>query len=397
MSRDRLPSFSRPKNLSSSERVLKTLRHEEPDIVPFDLGETRISGIHARAYEKYRERVGMPSHNYDLQIRYLQLPEINEDFRSFLEVDIESVDPRTVVRETETVNTGNGKEYTDMWGTRWLMPPGGNYFDINKCPLSEAETVRDIEDFNWPPGDDHRYFSHFSKELKRIKEESKRAVFLGRTSPGIFEMVQVLRGHERAFLDFGMNLEIAEAVMEKVLGHKMAYYKKVIEIMDENGINSYIVSESDDFGAQNGLLISPELYRSVIKPRHKELFSMIKRESGGKCFIELHCCGSIRELIPDLIDAGVEILNPVQVSADNMDTAGLKKDFGESIVFHGGGVDSQYTLPYGTPEEVSDEVKKHIEDLAPGGGFIFTPVHSVQHDVPFENFIAMIRTYREYA
>lgn len=129
----------------------------------------------------------------------------------------------------------------------------------------------------------------------------------------------------------------------------------------------------------------------------RRLFDEIRRASGGRAYLELHCCGAIRELIPDLLDVGVQVLNPVQVSAAGMDTGELKRDFGRDLVFHGGGVDSQRTLPYGTPDEVRTEVTRRMLELAPDGGFIFTPVHSIQHDVPFANFASMLDGYRATA
>ncbi len=391
-----LKSFTRKSFASSKNRVFDALNHSEPDRIPFDLGETRISGIHEAAYRRYREKLGLPQKPVRLQVKYLQLPEIDEDFRKLLEVDIESVDPDTTPFESDTRKHQEGYVYTDMWGSEWLMPYGGHYFDLHTFPLASAERVGDVEKYPWPSGADDRLFQYMEEEAAAIAHERQRAVFVGRTSPGIFEMVQILRGHEKAFIDFALNCPIVEAVMDRILEHKLAFYRRVIDIMNDAGVDYYIICESDDLGGQDGLLISPAMYRELIKPRHKELFSTIKKESAGRAFIELHCCGAIKEIFPDLIESGVEIINPVQVSAAGMDTAVLKKEFGKEIVFHGGGVDSQYTLPYGTPGEVRYEVKRRIDDLAPGGGFIFTPVHSLQHDVPFENFLAMVETFREY-
>jgi len=144
------------------------------------------------------------------------------------------------------------------------------------------------------------------------------------------------------------------------------------------------------------LLISPEMYRKFVKPRHKRLFSFIKQKAPHiKVF--LHSCGAIKPLIPDLIEAGVDILNPVQVSARDMDPRALKKEFGDALTFWGGGIDTQRVLPFGTPQEVRDEVKRRIEELAPGGGFIFNTIHNIQADVPPQNIEAMLETFKEYA
>ena len=376
-------------------RVEQALRHREPDRIPLDIGGTRVSGIHLLAYRRYRSGLGLAPSEPALQVRYLQLPRVEEDFRCLIGVDLESVDPNTAVLETEIMEDGTGgARYTDMWGCGWTMPKDSAYFDLSVFPLAQAESPKDLERFDWPPGDDPAMLSQMARE---IHEDHQRAVVLGRTCPGVFEMLSVLSGYQKAMMDLAANPSLSEAIMDRVLEHKIRYYEAAIAALLSAGIESFIISESDDLGSQSGLLISPDMYRRLVKPRHTRLFETIKRCSGGRAAVELHCCGAIREILPDLIESGVEVLNPVQVSAAGMDTAELKKRYGDSIVFHGGGVDSQATLPYGTPAEVKEEVRRRIEELAPGGGFIFTPVHSIQHDVPFENFMAMIETFYEYA
>jgi uroporphyrinogen decarboxylase len=211
-------------------------------------------------------------------------------------------------------------------------------------------------------------------------------------------MPGMLCGHEKAWMNMATNPVLAEALLDRFLELKLTYYQAAIERLLVAGVEYFIIGESDDLGGQKGPLISPEMYRRMVKPRHAQLFKAIKEYSRGRAFVELHTDGAITKLLPDLIETGIDILNPIQVSAAGMaDTRALKRVFGDAIVFHGGGVDSQYTLPHGTPQEVKDEVRRRMDDLAPGGGFIFTPVHSIQHDVPFENFMAMLETYREYA
>jgi uroporphyrinogen decarboxylase len=382
--------------MTSAQRVKTTLLHREPDRIPLDIGGSRVSGIHIDAYLGYRKRLGLPVVSHDLQIRYLQLPKIKEDFRSFLGVDIESVDPYTAAEETPDQTTEKGLEYTDRWNCLWLMPTDGKYYDIVRFPLADVQEPSDLKDHIWPAEDSPLIFDRMEKEADESFNIHQRGLVLGRTCPGIFEMLHILCGHEKALEDIAANPGLSEHIMDRILELKLTYYKSAIDRLNKAGVEFYIISESDDLGTQNSLLISPTMYRRLVKPRHAELFREIKKYSKGKAFIELHSCGAVREIIPDLIESGVEILNPVQVSAAGMDdTRSLKKDFGKDIVFHGGGVDSQFTLPYATPAEVKEEVKRRINDLADGGGFIFTPVHSIQYDVPFENFIAMIEAYKE--
>ena len=386
------------KDWNGHRRVEAALAHREADRIPLDVGGTRVSGIHVTAYKRYRAYLGLPESRAQLQIRYLQLPRVEEDFRSLLGVDLESVDPRTAVHESAVIPAGNGGAcYVDMWGCEWYMPEGGSYFDVRRFPLAAAESTADIETYAWPSGNDPGMLEHLTEHADDSWNNHLRTVVLGRTCPGIFEMCSILCGYQKAMMDLAGNPVISEAIMEQVLEHKIAFYRAAIPRILAAGVEHFIVSESDDLGSQSGLLISPQMYRQLVKPRHTRLFETIREASGGRAVVELHCCGAVRELVPDFIESGVRMLNPVQVSAAGMDTRELKKQFGEAIVFHGGGVDSQYTLPYGTPEQVRGEVRRRIEDLAPGGGFIFTPVHSIQHDVPVENFMAMIETYHEYA
>lgn len=384
-------------DVTSVERVKSALLHAEPDRIPLDIGGSRVTGVHIQAYKRYRRALGLPASATRMQILYLQLPKVEEDFRALLGVDMENADPVTRPFESGIARDGTGYSYTDMWGCEYFMPEAGAYFDLRRHPLAGAESTDDVENYSWPKGDARELLESIEAEAAGAWTERKRALVLGRTCPGIFEMCQILCGHEKAFCDYALNPALPEAIMDHVLEHKLEFYRAAIDILLKSGLEYFIISESDDLGAQGGLLISPDMYRRLVKPRHAQLFQSIKEFSQGRAFVELHSCGAIKPLIPDLIQAGVEILNPVQVSAQGMDTKSLKREFGKDIVFHGGGVDSQRTLPYGTPDEVREEVRHRIEDLAPGGGFIFTPVHSIQHDVPFENFMAMLEAFREYS
>jgi uroporphyrinogen decarboxylase len=157
-----------------------------------------------------------------------------------------------------------------------------------------------------------------------------------------------------------------------------------------------VVSEADDIATQRGPIISPAMYRNFIAPRHRRLFDFIRKRAQARVYIFYHSCGAVKDLIPQLLDEGIDVLNPVQVSADGMDTSELKRRYGNSLTFWGGGVDTQHVLPHGTPQQVRDEVRRRVEDLAPGGGFVFSTVHNVQADVPPENYLAMWEALQEH-
>jgi uroporphyrinogen decarboxylase len=199
------------------------------------------------------------------------------------------------------------------------------------------------------------------------------------------------RGFVNYFSDFANNEKLLVGIMTKVMEMKMAYWEIALR---EVGDNVDAIGEADDFAGQSRMLISPAMYRRIVKPLHKKLFDFIHAHTHAKIFF--HSCGAIRPVIPDLIEAGVEILNPVQVSATGMDSAELKRDFGRDIIFWGGGIDTQRVLGTGTPEQVRADTRRRIEDLAPGGGFVFATVHNIQGNVSPENIMAMWETLQEY-
>jgi uroporphyrinogen decarboxylase len=200
-----------------------------------------------------------------------------------------------------------------------------------------------------------------------------------------------MRGFIDCYTDLANNPKLAGKIMNHLLEMKMAFWERVLGIL---GDTIDVVIQSDDLGGQQGLLISPRTYRTLIKPLHRQMFDFIHARSRAKIFY--HSCGAVRPLIPDLIDTGVDILNPVQVSAVGMDTAELKREFGRDLTFWGGGVDTQGVLGSGSVQQVREEVKRRLGDLMSGGGFVFGTVHNVQGNVPPENIMAMWETVNEY-
>jgi uroporphyrinogen decarboxylase len=223
-----------------------------------------------------------------------------------------------------------------------------------------------------------------AEEARRYAEVEGRAVQVGSICGGLTEGLFKLRGFEDGYMDLAGDPALARRVMERILEVKIAYWSRVLPLVQ--GLVD-VVGEADDLGGQERTLFSPATYRDLVKPLHRELFDFLHARTDAKVFF--HTCGAVRELIPDLIEIGVDVLNPVQVSAAGMDTAELKREFGRDLVFWGGGVDTQRVLGAGTPDEVRAEVLRRIGDLAPGGGFVFAAVHNIQPNVPAENVLAM--------
>jgi uroporphyrinogen decarboxylase len=243
----------------------------------------------------------------------------------------------------------------------------------------------------WPDPSDPARYEGLVEEARQVAGEG-RGVFVASICSGLTEVFFKIRGFEDGYMDLVANPGLARRIMERILEIKLQYWEHVLPAL---GDAIDVAGESDDLGGQQGLLFSPATYRELVRPLHAELFSAIHKRSEAKVF--LHCCGAIRELIPDLIDVGVDVLNPVQVSAAGMESGALKRDFGRDLVFWGGGVDTQRVLANGTAEQVREDVTRHMIDLKRGGGFVFAAVHNIQANVSPENVFAMWAAFREHA
>lgn len=383
------------KKKNSEQRIKQTLDHKEPDRIPFDFGSGGVTtGITIGAYRRLLSYLGIKKEDIPIMggIQW-QLTKVDENLLERLKVDTRGLCPnppsnwKLLVQEE-----GNYKYFTDEWGIKWRMPKqGGHYYDMYQSPLQGEISQKDIDRYPWPNFEDPTAI----KGLKEMGEEFRqkgKAIVGERICGGVFEFSALIRGFENFYLDLASNPSLACYLMDKILEIKMAYWEMFLKRLGEYCL---VVAESDDLGVQNATTISLEMYRKYIKPRHKKLFSHMKKLA-PHCYIFLHSCGSVYDLIPDLIEVGVDILNPVQVSAAKMDTRKLKKEFGKDLTFWGGGVDTQDILPHGTPQQVKYGVKRRIDDLAPGGGFVFAAVHNIQSDVPPENIMAMWEALQEY-
>ena len=384
--------------MTSRERMVTTLNHQEPDRVPFDLGSTVVSGIQPKAYggllalrgEGDRELLPL----LDI-IQQLTTP--HPDVLDRLGVDTLSLAQhvgRTDVDSTMD-HVAQNDEYLwlyDVWGIAWHMPKqGGLYFDMYDHPLQGA-TLEDAKKFPWPDPTTIQDFEQMAETAKRLYEETDKAVIVDSFSSGILELYQWLFGYEDAYINLLADEALVDYVMDKILEVKIAYTEAVLP---QVGQYCQIYFAADDWGHQNGPALSPEMIERFLMPRHRQHHRIVK-QLAPHIKILFHTCGSVYEVMDSLIEAGIDILNPVQVSAADMDdTARLKREFGDAISFWGA-IDTQEILPHGTPQEVKDEVKRRIDDLAPGGGYVLGAVHNIQDDVPPENIMAMVEALDEY-
>lgn len=380
--------------MTSRERVLNCLHHQEPDRVPFDLGSTLVTGVTDIAYKNLLSHLGIGKEKINICDITQQLAEVDEELLQRLRVDMRGVFLENFSNwEFKLKEDEDNFYFEDAWGVTWKRPKAGGYdFIPFKHPLSKASSLRHIDAYSWPDPVDCSRIRNLQEKIVRKKKQGY-TVILGSVgmSVGLFQTATWLQGFEECYANLAANPSLMSGLLDKLVELDMKFWDFFItEVKDHPDVILY----ADDFGIQNGLLISSEMFRKYFKPRYKKIFTFIK--SRCSAYILFHTCGSVYELIPELIEMGVDILNPVQVSAANMDTKRLKKEFGEDIVFWGGGVDTQKILPFGNPQEVRDEVKRRIDDLAPGGGFVFAPVHNIQPDVPPQNIMAMWETLQEF-
>jgi uroporphyrinogen decarboxylase len=283
-------------------------------------------------------------------------------------------------------NERNGRVWHDLkdeFGVIWSMPDDQQlYMDISHHPLANA-SIEDIANYPFPDGMDKSRFTGVRESTMKLRNETEFAISTG-IGGVTYETCWYLRGLEQWYFDMLANPEFCEALLEQTLKFWYNYY---IGFMEAIGDIVDVVMVGDDLAGQEGPLFSPDFYRSVVKPRHKKLIQHIRSLTKAK--IWYHTCGSCVEYIPDLIDIGVDIINPVQTSARNMDPVQLKKHFGNHIVFWGGGIDSQHVLPFATPDDVKKNVYQSLEIFKPGGGYVFNNIHNIQSGVPAENIIAM--------
>ena len=366
------------------------MNHEEPDRVPRDLG-TVASGIHIKAYGRLIEHLGLGE---DVSQEVYRgsgassfLARLPEALLRHFDIDVRTL--RVGAPEGWSQEKLSDGSFIDEWGVKWAKPEGGHYKNV-AGPFQQGEpTLADLERHPWPDPRDPGRIAGLKEEAIRLRRETDCAIVLG-VYGAIVHRSQLMRGFAEWLEDLVLNPVLAEAMME----YCVAYCVPLAEIvLKEVGDYVDVVVIGDDYGIQDRCYVRPELFRQRIKPYLRRMVEAIKSKTKAKML--LHSDGSVYSIIPDLIDVGVDALNPIQVSAKDMDTRRLKAEFGQDLSFWGA-IDTNRVLPRGTPEDVRREVNTRIRDLAPGGGYMLASVHDILAEVPPENIVAMFDAAEEY-
>ncbi|HEX9015660.1 MAG TPA: uroporphyrinogen decarboxylase family protein [Chloroflexota bacterium] len=380
-------SASVPSN-SRRERYQLALNHQEPDRVPIDLGSTG-GGIAEVAYQRLKDHLGFEGdRGTAISATNLTVAEFDERVLQALDVDIRHLGLKGPRRRPARVEHPDGT-FADEWGL--VYQKASYYAQIVGNPLNDA-SLTDIQTFSWPDPTDPARVEGLADRTRRLYQDTDFGLAAKSVSGGTFLLSCRLRGMDRFLMDLVLDKPLAHAILERVTETNLGLYDALLSAV---GPWVQVVETQDDLGTQRAPFLSPAMYQEMIQPYHARLFEFIRKKTGGKARIFMHSDGSIYDLLPHLIDAGVEVINPVQPQAWKMEPARLKADFGGRLTFHGG-LDQQHIIPNGTPVEVEAEVREKIRAMAAGGGYIFSPCHNLQPDVPAENIVAMYQAAREF-
>ena len=379
--------------MNPRERVMLALNHKEPDRIAIDLGGSICSSIHKKSYLELKKYLGMEVEAIKMADYVQQLPYLDEAFLERFGADFRMVQlPAATAPDLEIFDDGDYWAFIDRWGSKLHMPKErGLYFDWVEFPIKETSMTA-LDQYQWPQPDPPELIAQIRDQAKYLYENTDYALVGSAViGGGLFEQPARTMGLENYLMALASDPKFTDRFMEQITD---IYIESCTNYLDQVGKYLHVFTYWDDVNTQTGWMISPEIYRKMIKPKQRRLVEAIKKKTDAKLYY--HGCGAAFELIPELIDIGFDIINPVQVSATGMDTRRLKKTYGNDIVFWGGGVDTQKVLPFGKPQEVADEVKRRIDDLAPAGGFVFATVHNIQAGVPPENIVTAFETALEY-
>jgi hypothetical protein len=416
--------------MTSRERLQAALGHRQPDRVPVDFGATFVTGIHVSVVHRLRQRLlGKTDYRVKVIEPYQMLGEIDEPLREALGIDVVGVSPRKSLFGTQAKDW---KPFTLFDGTPCLvsgdfnvtpapdggwhmypegdtsvpssghMPAGGYFFDsiIRQEPIDEAklDPADNLEEFGLLGAED---LAHFEAKRAWCDERPGTAALLVVPGTGFGDIALVpapflkhpkgIRDVAEWYMSTKIRRNYVYSVFEQQCEFALGNLETLIDLFGDRV--QVAMTTGTDFGTQRAPFISNAAYRDLFQPFHKKINDLIHRRSKWKVFI--HSCGSIYRLIPDFIEAGFDILNPVQCSAAEMGAARLKREFGQDLLFWGGGVDTQQTLPFGTPQQVYDEVRQRIDVFNRDGGFVFNTVHNIQGNTPIDNVQALFRAIQD--
>ncbi|NLH73234.1 MAG: methyltransferase [Verrucomicrobia bacterium] len=411
--------------MTSRERVLAAIEHRQPDRVPVDLGSTPSSGISAIAYGNLKRHLGLCQGAIRVYDVVQQLAQPEEEILDRFGIDVVDIGRAfntddaawqpTVLADGQTalypawfrperqpdgsfiVHTKEGLDIAHM-------PAGGTFFDQSYFPYLKGYP-EDFSDLStemgrvlwaalvhspWDHASDPGFWDTLRAKAIELRRTGDRALMIV-IGCNLFEWGTFLRRVDNFLMDLVAEPQRVEALLDALMERHLAALEKVCRAV---GDVADVIRFGDDLGTNCGPFMSPRTYKQLFKPRHAVLCDYVHKYSRMKTF--LHSCGSIRALLPDLIEAGYEVINPVQTTCKGMEPEGLKADFGKDICFWGGGCDTKTVLPHGTPQEVKDHVKRRLEIFAPGGGFVFNTVHNILPEVPPQNIVAMFEAIEEF-
>ncbi len=374
------------------DRVLAAINHEEPDRVPICIGVSNATGIKMKPYRELKRLLGIDApDNYIYEWPELGTAAIDETTMRRLHSDVRGVldlEPAEVLERNR--RRPPHAPFVDSWGSGQREMEDGSWFP-GVHPLANATTIEEIERYPWPDMDDPTRVAHVRMQAQQLVNEGEYAIMATPWLLFPFERAHAMQGMDKFLMHMATEPEFAAALLRKItdlcktlMGHFLAECGDLIDI----------IKIGDDLGMQSGLLISPRMYRRLLKPLHAEFIAFIKERTHAKVFF--HTDGDVFDLIPDFIEIGVDILNPIQTSAGRMaNLAELKKQYGRNMVFCGA-IDTHHILPHGTPAAVREEVRRVINLLGPGGGYMVASVHTIMNDVPAENILAMVDAVEEF-
>jgi uroporphyrinogen decarboxylase len=379
-------------SMTSRERVLAAINHQEPDRVPIILGTSNTTGLKGNAYRNLKKYLGIEAEDryiYDWPELGTALPDeqtmqrLHSDARGVLDLY-----PAWVYEKNQSRPPHD--PFIDDWGTgQKEIEPGKWYPGIH--PMASATTIEEIEAYPWPDMDDPSRVAHVKAQASELARENQYAII---GTPWLlfpFERAHAMQGMDVFLYNMAAYPDFAKVLLEKIAG-----LCKILmgHFLDEIGDNIDIIKIGDDLGTQESLMISPRMYRQLLKPIHADFISFIKSKTKAKVFF--HTDGDVFNLIDDFVEIGVDILNPIQTSAGKMSNLdAIKERWGDQLTFCGA-VDTHHYLPFGTPEEVRQEVQRVLKIMAPGGGYMLSSVHTIMDEVPPENIMAMVDAVLEF-